>query len=88
MDTVILDIENEGHTLGCLLRKNLIDTEANISACIVPHPQDNFLRITIQSEQPKENIIDAFQKSLSMIKDMKNTINAYIIHENINKMQD
>lgn len=51
-------IENEGHTLGCLLREKLLET-SRFAACVVKHPQDKKLYIKIDCENPEEIILDA-----------------------------
>ena len=63
-------IPNQGHTLACMLRKALFDNGAAFAACIVPHPQDEFLKIVIDAPDCKACL-------LSSLRDVRNALEQY-----------
>lgn len=70
-------IQNEGHSIGCLLRDKLL-LSSRFAACIVKHPQDENLVIKIDAEDPKSVILNAvsemsceLDKVISVIKKSK-----------------
>lgn len=63
-------IQGEGHTVGCLLRNRLFENGATFAACLVKHPQDEFLSINVQAENPKECILDAIHSAEYEIQSM------------------
>ncbi len=70
-------LQNEGHTLGCLLREKLLEA-SHFAACVVKHPQDKNLYIKIDCGNPNEVIHDAISsiseeldKLLSAVKKSK-----------------
>ena len=56
-------IENEGHTLGCMLREKLLES-SHFAACVVKHPQDKNLYIKIDCDNPREVILDAVSNAI------------------------
>lgn len=54
-----LTFENEGHTLGCILRQRLFAAGATDASCIVPHPEDDFLRVKICAPNAAQCLAEA-----------------------------
>tara|TARA_B110000008_G_scaffold268995_1_gene297738 strand:- start:921 stop:1193 length:273 start_codon:yes stop_codon:yes gene_type:complete len=69
------NIENEGHTVGCLLRRKLFEEGSKFSACVVKHPQDKNLVIYVDSETKN----DAKECILSVISSVNNDIDKMIL---------
>ena len=57
------DIQNENHTVGCLLRPRLFAEGARFAACIVKHPKDTFMSIQIDADDDKQCILSAVKLS-------------------------
>ena len=70
-------IENEGHTVGCLLRERLLET-SRFAACIVKHPQDNNLVIKIDGEHPRELILDAVATANETLETLLKIVNRHV----------
>ena len=79
----VFKIDNEGHTVGCMLRKRLFDQNAEFVACTLQHPQDQHLTITVQSNNPKATVLDAIAVASQEIDDMIKYVSAYIIFKDV-----
>ncbi len=66
-------IENEGHTLGCLLREKLLEA-SHFAACVVKHPQDKKLYIKIDCKNPQEVILDAVSSASEELDQILSTV--------------
>ena len=71
---------NQGHTLGSLLREALFEHGASFAACVVPHPQDRFLRIVVDADNPTQVVLDAIMALRAELQEYKRTIGAYRAH--------
>lgn len=54
-----LVIEDQEHTLACLLRQQLFDSGAAFAACTVPHPQERRLVVEVEAEDDAHLLRDA-----------------------------
>lgn len=70
-------LPGEGHTLGCLLRDWLFENGASYAACIVPHPQDNFLRIVVEADDPRQCILDSISAARAQVESCVQTVRAH-----------
>ena len=70
-------IQNEGHTVGCLLRERLLET-SRFAACIVKHPQDENLIIKIDGDHPRQLILDAVASASETLDDLEKLINRHV----------
>ena len=52
---------NEGHTVGCLLRKKLME-KSNFAACVTKHPQDTNLYISLDCDDPDECLLETIRE--------------------------
>ncbi len=77
---VSIDIPDQGHTLANMLKGKLFDNGASFAACIVPHPEDTFLRVTVTADDPKECILAALRDCASVVDQAKTDIKAYKAH--------
>ena len=68
-------IENEGNTVGCLLRNVLQENGATFFACNVKHPQDTFLQITVEGDNPTEILMDSIFEVEQKISKLLDEIN-------------
>ncbi len=50
-------VENETHTLACLIRPYLFKNGAEFGACVVEHPQQKHLKILIENSTNNEKDI-------------------------------
>ena len=84
---LVLNIPDEGHTVGCLLRNRLFMFGADFAACIVSHPQDKNLLIKVQGENCHEIIKDALDASKKDVNEMLKSVQSYIFHEELNNQE-
>tara|TARA_B100001778_G_C18064107_1_gene395546 strand:+ start:52 stop:321 length:270 start_codon:yes stop_codon:yes gene_type:complete len=75
-------IEDEGHTVGCILRPRLFEAGADFAACIVNHPEDKHMTIKVSGENIDEYINETISNSINDLNEMIKTVSAYIAHEN------
>lgn len=78
-------IENEGHTVACLLREKLIDS-SEFAACTVRHPLDTSLSIKLDAENPEDTIKHAIFEVQNELDNMLKTLESNIIHRNLEEM--
>ena len=77
----IFHIPDQGHTLASMLRHKLFENGAEFAACIVPHPQDTFLRIEIEAPNPKECLTTSIHDLILTMKNMTRSIDGVLAHE-------
>lgn len=77
------DIENEDHTVGCLLRPRLFQEGAKFAACIVKHPKDTFISIQIESDDEKQCLLNAITNAQNDLEKMIKYVDAHKIHMNL-----
>lgn len=72
-------VENETHTLACLIRPNLFKCGADFGACVVEHPQQKFLKILIDSasKSPVKVLEDSLKQSRTTLESMLRDINYF-----------
>ena len=73
-------IENESHTVACLLRNRLFEEGATFAACVVKHPQEKKLVINIESEDPQMCLLNSIFSAEQDIDKMIKIVKANIIH--------
>ena len=88
MSEIRTDIPDQSYTLGCMIRRNLFDHGASFASCIVPHPQDTFLRVTVQHENPYNCIELALGTAEHTIDTMLKTVDAHQCHIDADNMTD
>ena len=76
-------IQREGHTLACLLRKQMFENGATMAACVVLHPQDEHLNIKVVAEDPKSCVLQSIHfakldvtKALNVFKSYSHCVDA------------
>tara|TARA_B100000945_G_C20376759_1_gene595001 strand:- start:610 stop:918 length:309 start_codon:yes stop_codon:yes gene_type:complete len=83
MDKKEYVIENQGHTIACLLRERLFNEGATFAACIVKHPQDKNLNIVIEADDPKKCLLSAISSAELVLDNMIKAVTSYQIHNEI-----
>ena len=73
-----IDLPGQNATLGSLLRHNLFANGGTFVACTVPHPQDDFLRITIESSNPKSTLLLAIGDARADVAEMIRLVEAHL----------
>ena len=71
-----IDIPNQTHTMGCLLRPHLFAQGAPFAACIVTHPQETSLRIIVHASNPTECLEMAISSAEHMVEEMVRAVDA------------
>ena len=74
-------IENEGHTLACLLREGLFECGATFAACTVAHPQDTHMTVCVDSDDPPQTLLDAIADATSKVERCLTALDAYEAHQ-------
>ena len=74
-------INEEGHTIGCMLRQRLFDCGANFAACVVLHPQDKHLVIKVDSENEHDCLMDAIYTANKDLDQMIREVDTFISHK-------
>ena len=55
-------IPNQTHTLASILRASIFENDATFAACIVPHPQDTALKVSVAHDaDPKTCLLLALR---------------------------
>ena len=80
------DIQNENHTVGCLLRPRLFAEGARFAACIVKHPKDTFMSIQIDADDDKQCILSAIESAHRDLDNMIKYVDSYKHHMTISEM--
>lgn len=60
-------VEKEGHTLASVLRDFLEEEDTNFFACNVAHPQDTYMNILLDCENPDQALRNALEKAIECI---------------------
>ena len=71
-----LQVPHEGHTLGSLLRDTLFEFGATFAACVLNHPEDDFLTVTIEADDPKSTLLMALQHMSTVLERTANALPA------------
>jgi DNA-directed RNA polymerase subunit L len=69
METLSVQIPNEGHTVACLLRNKLLE-KCEYASCVVKHPQDTFLNIDVTGHDCREKILESAREVQNDINDI------------------
>ena len=73
-------VDDEGHTLCCLLRTKLFECGSEFAATNVSHPQDTFMNIVVDN---KQIVSDAVYFIKEDITEMQKNIKNYIVHNEL-----
>ena len=74
-------IPNEGHTLACMIRHLLFENGAEYAACVVRHPQDDFLDVEVDAESDsKEVLLSSLHQALETVRAYRATVNGVRAH--------
>lgn len=77
-----LRIENQGHTVGCMLRNILIENpKVRFAACTVKHPQDKHMTLTVDAEDSVAAILEGIQDATALIESYLKSVRAFRAHE-------
>ena len=77
-------VEDEDHTLGCLLRDAVFHIDPKcFAAFIVPHPLERNLVISVRSSTCDERRVlqDAIEHARDRIADIRRSLDAHDIHQ-------
>ena len=74
-DVIILQDQN--NTLGCILCDALFKEDASMASCVVLHPQDNFLCVSVTAESPKQCVLRAVNRCIDEIDQIMQCVLAY-----------
>tara|TARA_B100000482_G_C12567239_1_gene282473 strand:+ start:512 stop:784 length:273 start_codon:yes stop_codon:yes gene_type:complete len=77
------EIENEDHTVGCLLRPRLFNEGASFAACVVKHPKDTFISIQIEADDEIDCLLSAITNAHNDLDKMIKYVDAHKIHMNM-----
>ena len=72
----VYKFDGEGHTLSCLLEGRLFEAGAKFAACVVPHPQDEFLNVHIDASHPKRTLVEAMRSARAELLQLRESIMA------------
>lgn len=72
-----LKIQGQGHTVGCLLRPYLVE-HADFAACVVPHPDDDFLLIKLDCANPQQLVRDAIKDAEDRLDALEALIQSHV----------
>lgn len=78
MEHRVVDFPRNGHTLGSLLRDKLFANGAEFAACVVPHPQDDFLRVEVRA--PDDCIRSSLLEVQREIESARRAVRNYLVH--------
>lgn len=77
-------IHKEGHTVGGLIRYHLIENkETRFGACVVKHPQDDFLCIKVDADDEKKLLLEAIAYAKSDVEEVHRIVKNHIIHKDV-----
>ena len=76
MQERVYKFDKQGHTLGCLIKDRLFENGAQFAACVVPHPQDDYLNVHVMATDPDDVLIRALQSARSDLVALRDAIDA------------
>lgn len=72
----------EGHTLASMIRARLFANDATFAACVVTHPLNDYLSVTINHPvNAKECLLESLRDATRELDSFKRAINARRAHE-------
>ena len=74
-------IPDQTHTLACLIRERLFENDAIFAACVVPHPQDTSLTVTIEADDCKKCLQSALREARQDVEGIINSFKAHSAHK-------
>ena len=82
MGTVMREflIENEGYTVACLLRSQLVEV-STFAACTVKHPDDTCLSIQIDSPTPVDHVLETVVTMQTLLGSLMQQVNGLSINK-------
>ena len=79
METVV--IENQTHTLACLIRSHLFANDASFASCTVPHPLDKDLTVKLKHDDScKDCLLASLRDARNDIEQCIRTVTNYDAH--------
>lgn len=76
-------IPEQGHTLACTIRERMFENGAEFAACVVAHPQDTTLKVTIDAPDCKDCIKSSLQDAQNDIENALRAVAAYMAHQEL-----
>ncbi len=76
-------IPNHTHTLACLIRERLFENDATFAACVVPHPQDTTLTVTIEADDCKKCLQSALREARQDVEGIIDSFKAHGVHKSV-----
>ena len=76
-------LEGQTNTLNSMLVDALFENDAEFAACIVPHPLDTHVQITITHEDPKQCLLNSLKDVEDDIDKMIRDVDAHVIQKEI-----
>lgn len=76
-------IDEQGHTIGCMLRPRLFQNGAKFAACVVLHPQDKHLIMKVDADDEYQCIMDAIYSANKDLDQMIREVDTFITHSSL-----
>ena len=76
-------IDDQGHTIGCMLRPRLFENGASFAACVVLHPQDKNLVMKVEAADPNQCVMDAIYQATKDLDQMIREVDTFITHKSL-----
>lgn len=81
-------IDEQSHTIGCMLRPRLFENGATFAACVVLHPQDKHLVIKVEADDVNQCVMDAIYAATKDLDQMIREVDTYIAHNSVTTEMD
>lgn len=88
MPREVIHIPNQGHTLGCLIRRALFENEASFASCIVPHPQDTSLKIELVHDDCKKCLLLALRDARAELESYLRVVSGRLVDKDMMDTDD
>tara|TARA_B100001741_G_scaffold57866_1_gene45303 strand:- start:1231 stop:1518 length:288 start_codon:yes stop_codon:yes gene_type:complete len=76
-------IDEQGHTIGCMLRPRLFKNGAKFAACVVVHPQDKHLVMKVEADDEYQCVMDAIYSANKDLDQMIREVDTFIAHSTV-----
>jgi DNA-directed RNA polymerase subunit L len=81
-------IDEQGHTIGCMLRPRLFENGATFAACVVLHPQDKHLVMKVEAADADQCVINAIYAATKDLDQMIREVDTFITHNSLTTEMD